>query len=135
MQPNISSSEECSVGKKKKITNSIFLLPSFQLEVFNIIKELKNRKARRTLDIETKFIKHANPTISFFLSELFYFVHIQIMKVAEVSEVESSRTSLASRTHFEVLGLGLEVQVLGLGLEASGPRKLACPRLEDSTIF
>ena len=46
--------------------------------------------------------------------------------------MESSRTSLASRTssrtHFEVLGLGL-------GLEASSPRKLACPRLEDSTIF
>ena len=41
------------------------------------------------------------------------------------------RTS--SRTHFEVLGLGLQVQVLGL--EASSPRKLACPRLEDSTIF
>ena len=35
-------------------------------------------------------------------------------------EVESSRT------HFEVLGLGLE---------ASSPRKLPCPRLEDSTIF
>ena len=55
------------------------------------------------------------------------------------SEVESSRTSLASRTSsrtdFEVLGLGLEGQVLGLGLEASSPRKLACPRLEDSTIF
>ena len=47
--------------------------------------------------------------------------------------MESSRTSLASRTHFEVLGL--EGQVLGLGLEASSPRKLACPRLEDSTIF
>ena len=48
-----------------------------------------------------------------------------------VTEVESSRTSLASRTHFEVLGL--EGQVLGL--EASSPRKLACPRLEDSSIF
>ena len=43
------------------------------------------------------------------------------------TEVESSRTD------FEVLGL--EGQVLGLGLEASSPRKLACPRLEDSTIF
>ena len=43
----------------------------------------------------------------------------------------ASRTS--SRTHFEVLGLGLEGQVLGL--EASSPRKLACPRLKDSTIF
>ena len=56
-----------------------------------------------------------------------------------VPEVESSRTSLASRTSsrtdFEVLGLGLEGQVLGLGLEASSRRKLACPRLEDSTIL
>ena len=55
------------------------------------------------------------------------------------AEVESSRTSLtsrtSSRTDFEVLGLGLEGQVLGLGLEASSPRKLVCPRLEDSTIF
>ena len=31
----------------------------------------------------------------------------------------------SSRTHFEVLGLGLEGQVLGFGLEASSPRK--CP--------
>ena len=52
-----------------------------------------------------------------------------------VPEVESSRTSLASRTHFEVLGLGLEGQVLGLGLETLSPQKLPCPRLEDSTIF
>ena len=37
-----------------------------------------------------------------------------------LSEVESSRT------HFEVLSLGLEGQVLGL--LASSPRKLACPR-------
>ena len=33
---------------------------------------------------------------------------------------------MSSKTDFEVLGLGLE---------ASSPRKLACPRLEDSTIF
>ena len=53
--------------------------------------------------------------------------------------MESSRTSLASRTssrtHFEVLGFGLEGQVLGLGLEAWSSRKLACPRLEEDTIF
>ena len=52
------------------------------------------------------------------------------VKYLLILEVESSRTSLASRTssrtHFEVLGLGLE---------ASSPQKLACPRLEDSTIF
>ena len=35
---------------------------------------------------------------------------------------------MSSRTHFEVLGLGL-------GLEASSPRNFPCPRLEDSTIF
>ena len=43
-----------------------------------------------------------------------------------LTEVESLRTSLASRTYFEVLGLGLE---------ASSPRKLPCSRPEDSTIF
>ena len=46
------------------------------------------------------------------------------------TEVESSRTSLASRTSSRT-----DFEVLGLGLEASSPRKLACPRLEDSTIF
>ena len=48
-------------------------------------------------------------------------------------EVESSRTFLVSRTHFEVLGF--EGQVLGFGLEASSPRTLSCPRLENSTCF
>ena len=44
--------------------------------------------------------------------------------LSKLSEVESSMTPLASRTHFEVLGLeiGLEGQVHGL--EASSPRKL-----------
>ena len=64
----------------------------------------------------------------------FFSTHFQV-RTPYIPEVESSRTSLASRTQFEVLGLGLEGQVLGLGLEASSPRKLACPRLEDSTIF
>ena len=40
-----------------------------------------------------------------------------------LSEVKSSRTSLASRIHFEVLGLSLEGQILSL--EASSPRKLS----------
>ena len=69
--------------------------------------------------------------------------HLLKSKKISPPEVESSRTSLASRTssrtHFEVLGLGLglegQVLGLGLGLEASSPRKSACPRLEDSTIF
>ena len=33
------------------------------------------------------------------------------------------------------LALASKPQVLGLGLEASSPRKLPCPRPEDSTIF
>ena len=60
----------------------------------------------------------------------------QTKHARQISEVESLRTSLASRTssrtRFEV-GLGLEGQVLGL--EASNPQKLPCPGLEDSTIF
>ena len=47
-----------------------------------------------------------------------------------MTEVESTRMSLASRTSSRT-----QFEVLGLGLEASSPRKLACPRLEDSTIF
>ena len=51
-----------------------------------------------------------------------FFVVLVLMQIIrqQQAEVESSRT------HFEVLGLGLE---------ASSPRKLACPRLEDSSIF
>ena len=52
-------------------------------------------------------------TFCFQLSTVFqFYCHIFF------TEVESSRT------HFEVLGL-----------EASSPRKLPCPQLEDSTIF
>ena len=33
------------------------------------------------------------------------------------------------------LALASKPQVLGLGVKVLGPRKLACSRLEDSTIF
>ena len=59
-------------------------------------------------------------------STLILFLRYWNLKPHSVSEVESLRTSLASRTQFEVLGLGLE---------ASNPRKSPCLRLEDSTIF
>ena len=59
---------------------------------------------------------------------------VLVIKLDPPKDFDKS-TRLSSRTDFEVLGLGLEGQVLGLGLEASSPRKLACPRLEDSTIF
>ena len=48
------------------------------------------------------------------------------------SEVESSRTFSASRTHFEFLGLGLEGQVLDL--DACKSSKMSCPRLKDSSF-
>ena len=51
------------------------------------------------------------------------------------TEMESSITSLASRTLFEVLGLGFETQILGVGLEAFKSSKMSCPRLKDSIIF
>ena len=47
--------------------------------------------------------------------------------------METLRTSLASRTHFDVLGLGFEGQILSL--EAWKSSKMSCTRLQDNTIF
>ena len=70
-------------------------------------------------------------TVLCLLSPLFNYANVncslgqKIKKLPhELPEVESSSTSLASRTHFQVLGL-----------EALGPQKLPCPWLEDSAIF
>ena len=38
--------------------NSIFLSPSTNAEVCSIIDRLKNKKAQRYTDVETKFIKY-----------------------------------------------------------------------------
>ena len=57
-----------------KNSNSLFLMPSCPQEVFNVTKKLKTKKARRTNDVETVFIKYANPVISKFLSDMFMFV-------------------------------------------------------------
>ena len=57
--------------KSQKISNSVFLSPCTPQEVFDLIKKLKDRKACRTIDIETRFIKLANPVISNFLTNLF----------------------------------------------------------------
>ena len=53
-----------------KNSNSLFLTPSCPQEVFNVIKKLKTKKARRTNDVETVFIEYANPVISKFLSDM-----------------------------------------------------------------
>ena len=58
-----------STTSSKRINTSIFLSPSSPQEVF--IKALKENKAKRTLDIEIKFLKIANPVISNYLSFIF----------------------------------------------------------------
>ena len=80
---------QSNLNKIKKISNSIFLSPCTPQEVFNLITKLKDRKARRTIDIGTRFIKLANPVISTFLSNLFNVclntgVYLDSLKIAEV---------------------------------------------------
>ena len=54
-----------------KNCNLLFLTPSCPQEIFNVIKKLKTKKARRTIyGVETVFIKYANPIISRFLSDI-----------------------------------------------------------------
>ena len=70
-------------------SNSFFLLPCNSQEVFDLIKMLKNKKTKRTLDTETKFIKCVNPVLSVYLSELFYLyvkegTYLDLLKIAEV---------------------------------------------------
>ena len=58
----------------------------------NEIAKLKIKKATRTSDIETKFIKNVNSVISKFVSDLFDFcqkegVYLDLLKVAEVISI------------------------------------------------
>ena len=69
---NKSYSNSC-VWSSNKASNSIFLSPCSLQEVYNEIAKLGIKKATRTSDIETKFIKYANPVISKFVSDLFNF--------------------------------------------------------------
>jgi len=56
----------------KGTTNSIFFHPSSDMEVHSLINQIKSNQAKRSNDVESKFIKLANPVISYiFLSELF----------------------------------------------------------------
>ena len=51
--------------------NSFFLSQFSSQKVFDLIKKLKNKKAKRTSNTETKVMKYANPVLSVYLSELF----------------------------------------------------------------
>ena len=80
---------QSNLNKIKKISNSVLLSPCTPQEVFNLITKLKDRKACRTIYIETRFIKLANPVISTFLSNLFNVcsntgVYQDSLKIAEV---------------------------------------------------
>ena len=71
-----------------KNSNSLFLTRSCPQEVFNVIKKLKTKKAR-TNDVETVFIKYANPVISKFLSDMFNVclsegTYPDLLKIADV---------------------------------------------------
>ena len=69
--------------------NSIFLSPSTNAEVCSIIDRLKNKKAQRYTDVETKFIKYGKLIISPIISNLFNLcietgVFPNCLKIAEV---------------------------------------------------
>ena len=57
---------QSNLNKIKTISNSVFLSPCTPQEVFNLITKLKDKKACRTIDIQTRFMKLANPVISIF---------------------------------------------------------------------
>ena len=94
MASSISSGSACnfSFSATNKNSNSLFSTLSCPQEVFNVIKKLKTKKAR-TNDVETVFIKYANPIISKFLSDMFNvclsegtykIVEVDLHKIVEV---------------------------------------------------
>ena len=66
--------------------NSIFLSPSTNAEVCSIIDRLKNKKAQRYTNIETKFIKYGKLIISSIISNLCLETGVfpNCLKIAEV---------------------------------------------------
>ena len=69
--------------------NSIFLQPTTSDEVETVINALKNNKAIKIMDVETKFIKLSKNILSSVLSDLFNVciaqgVFLDCLKIAEV---------------------------------------------------
>ena len=82
-------SSKISSEEPLKASNSIFLAPSTEMEVYGLIILIKSHKARRAIDTEFRFIKLANPVIAYFLSEMFNLslttgIYPDAMNVAEV---------------------------------------------------
>ena len=94
----ISPGSACNLNfsATNKNNNSLFLTSSCPQEVFNVIKKLKTKKARRTNDVETVFIKYADPVISRFLSDMFNVclsegMYPDLLKIAEVVPIFEKR--------------------------------------------
>ena len=56
---------------KNSASSSFFVSPCTSQEMYDLIKMLKNKKAKKSLDTETRFIKYANPVLQVYLNELF----------------------------------------------------------------
>ena len=72
--------------------NSFYFSSYTPQEVSNLIKKLKTNKAKRTSDIETRFVNYASPVISVFLSKLINScvsdgMYLNLLKVAEVISI------------------------------------------------
>ena len=64
---------------------SFYLSPCSSQELSNLIKKLKINKAKKTSDIETRFVKYANPIISVSLGKLINScISDETLKVAKV---------------------------------------------------
>ena len=94
MAESISSADLDGISYTKsftstKINNSFFLAPSTTNEIINIIDSLSAKKATRSKDVETKFLKLSKVIIAPILSKLFNMcfksgVFPNCLKVAEV---------------------------------------------------
>ena len=69
-------------------SNSFSVLLCTSQEVCDLIKKSRNKKSKRSLDIETRFIMYANPVSSVYLSKLFNLcvkeTYPDSLKIAEV---------------------------------------------------
>ena len=81
--------------------SSFFLQPSASAEVLLTIDQLKNKKAVKYNDVETKFIKYSKHVIAPIISDLFKVcvrngVFLNCLKVAEVIPVRDGYSKLGA---------------------------------------
>ena len=95
MAENISATKSPAPSKPTTFSSthqSLFLYPSTPQEVCDVIDQLKDKKANRSVDCDTKFIKYGKIVIASFLSQLYNSCQLQgvfpdIFKIAEVVPV------------------------------------------------